>query len=106
MIKDSDLSWSRFKNLSKLSKREKILGNYTQNFQLKTVYLKSFFEAKTLTGSNFQITDSFILSFWYIIGMINTITGMYFIWRLEYKKLPKKRFKVVRIFIHSSVTSW
>ena len=56
---------------------------------MKTVYLKSFFEAKTLTGSNFQITDSFILSFWYIIGMINTITGMYFTWRLEYENLPK-----------------
>ena len=56
---------------------------------MKTVYLKSFFEAKTLTGSNFQITDSFILSFWYIIGMINTITGMYFIRRLNHEKMSK-----------------
>ena len=89
MVKDSDLSWSRFKNLSKLSKREKILGNYTQNFQLKTVYFKSFLEAKTLTGSNFQNTDSITLCFEYIIGVIKTITGMYFFWRTNHNKLSK-----------------
>ena len=89
MVKDSDLSWSRFKNLSKLSKREKILGNYTQNCQLKTLYKRSFFEAKTLTGSNFQNTDSITLCFEYIIGVIKTITGMYFIWRTNHKKLSK-----------------
>ena len=43
IIKDSDLSWSRFKNLSKLSKREKSLATYTQNRQLKTLYKRSFF---------------------------------------------------------------
>ena len=60
-------------------------------------------EAKTLTGSYLLNTDSFYLSFEYVIGMNNTITGMYFISRLDHKKLPKKRFKVVRIFMNSSV---
>ena len=46
---------------------------------VQALYIKSFFEAKTLTGSNFQNTDSFILCFEYVIEMINKITGMYFI---------------------------
>ena len=89
MFKDSDVSWSRFKKLSKLMKREKIFGNYTQNCQMKTVYLKSFLEAKTLTGANLLNTYSFYLSFEYVIGIINTITGMYFIRRLNHEKMSK-----------------
>ena len=58
---------------------------------MKTVYLKSFFEAKTLTGSNFQNTDSVTLCFEYIIAVIKTITGMYTIWRTNHKKLSKLR---------------
>ena len=72
-------------------------------WKIKTVYLQRFLEAKTLTGSYLLNTDSFYFSFEYVIGKNNTITGMYFISRLDHKKLPKKRFKVVRIFMNSSV---
>ena len=56
---------------------------------METVYLKSFSEAKTLTGANLLNTYSFYLSFEYVIGIINTITGMYFIRRLNHEKMSK-----------------